>query len=161
MTLYEIDSRISGLVDPDTGELLDYDAFAELQMERESKIENMVLWYKDLISDAKAIKDEADSLTERRKAIENKAERLKSYLDLALDGQKFQTPRCMVTFRKTSSIQIEDQETLLSWLEKSGYENCIKYRSPEISKTEVGKLLKSGVDVPFARIQESRSLGVK
>lgn len=48
MTIYEIDARMAGLIDPETGELLDYEAFASLQMEREAKIENMALWYKDL-----------------------------------------------------------------------------------------------------------------
>ena len=80
MTLYEIDQAIQGLVDPETGELMDYEAFAALQMDRDAKIENMALWYKDLMADAKAIKEEADTLNERRKALENKAERLKSYL---------------------------------------------------------------------------------
>ena len=78
MTLYEIDQAIQGLVDPETGELMDYEAFAALQMDRDAKIENMALWYKDLMADAKAIKEEADTLNERRKALENKAERLKS-----------------------------------------------------------------------------------
>ena len=112
MTLYEIDQAIQGLVDPETGELMDYEAFAALQMDRDAKIENMALWYKDLMADAKAIKEEADTLNERRKALENKAERLKSYLSLALDGEKFQTARCSVTFRKTSSIQVSNPEAL-------------------------------------------------
>ena len=68
MTLYEIDQAIQGLVDPETGELMDYEAFAALQMDRDAKIENMALWYKDLMADAKAIKEEADTLNERRKA---------------------------------------------------------------------------------------------
>ena len=38
MTLYEIDSAIQALVDPESGELMDYDAFAALQMEREVKL---------------------------------------------------------------------------------------------------------------------------
>jgi len=113
MTLYEIDQAIQGLVDPETGELMDYEAFAALQMDRDAKIENMALWYKDLMADAKAIKEEADTLNERRKALENKAERLKSYLSLALDGEKFQTARCSVTFRKTSSIQVSNPEALI------------------------------------------------
>ena len=62
MTIYEIDSRIAELLDPDTGELLDYEAFAALQMEREAKIENMALWYKDLSAEAKAIRDEEKAL---------------------------------------------------------------------------------------------------
>lgn len=77
MTIYEIDARMAGLIDPETGELLDYEAFASLQMEREAKIENMALWYKDLTAEAKAIREEEKALAERRKSAENKAERLK------------------------------------------------------------------------------------
>ena len=62
MTIYEIDNRIAELVDPETGELLDYEAFAELAMEREAKIENMALWYKDLTAEAKAIREEERAL---------------------------------------------------------------------------------------------------
>ena len=88
MTLYEIDQKIQSLVDPETGELLDYEAFSQLQMDREQKIENMALWVKDLAAGAKAIKEEEDNLKERRKAMENKVERLKTYLSIALDGEK-------------------------------------------------------------------------
>lgn len=161
MTLYEIDQKIQSLVDPETGELLDYDAFAQLQMDREQKIENMALWVKDLSAEAKAIKEEEDNLKDRRKAMENKAERLKTYLSIALGGEKFQTPRCSVTFRKTTSVQIDDQDNLVRWLEQNGYDDCIKYKEPEVSKTEVGKLLKAGTPVPFACIKDGQSVGVK
>lgn len=162
MTLYEIDQAIQGLVDPETGELMDYEAFAALQMDRDAKIENMALWYKDLMADAKAIKEEADTLNERRKALENKAERLKSYLSLALDGEKFQTARCSVTFRKTSSVQVSNPEALIRWLEQNGYDaECVKYKEPDVSKTGIGKLIKEGVPVPYASIEQGRSVGVK
>lgn len=162
MSLYEIDQAILDLVDPETGELMDYDAFASLQMEREQKIEGMALWYKDLTANAKAIKEEVDALNERRRAMENRADRLKSYLDKALDGQKFQTARCAVSFRKTSSVHVDDHEALIRWLEQNGYDGeCIRYKDPEISKAGVGQLIKSGVPVPFASIQTGRSVGVK
>lgn len=70
MLLYEIDARIASLVDPETGELMDYEAFARLQMEREEKVEGLALWVKDLTARAKAVKEEADALTERRRALE-------------------------------------------------------------------------------------------
>ena len=143
MTLYEIDQAIQGLVDPETGELMDYEAFAALQMDRDAKIENMALWYKDLMADAKAIKEEADTLNERRKALEK-------------------TARCSVTFRKTSSIQVSNPEALIRWLEQNGYDaECVKYKEPEVSKTGIGKLIKEGVPVPYASIEQGRSVGVK
>lgn len=161
MTLYEIDQKMQSLVDPETGELMDYEAFAALQMDREKKIENMALWVKDLSAEAKAIKEEEDNLRDRRRGMENKAERLKTYLSIALGGEKFQTARCAVSFRKTASVQIDDQDNLIRWLEQNGYDDCLKYKEPEVSKTELGKLMKSGTPVPFAYIKESQSVGVK
>jgi hypothetical protein len=161
MKLYEINAALEALVDPDTGELMDYDAFEALNLAREEKIEGMALWYKDMVAEAKAIKEEADSLTARRKALENRADRLKSYLDYQLGGEKFQTARCSLTYRKTSSLQVEDGEKLAQWCEDNGHEDCVRYKEPEISKSAVAALIKSGVSVPYASIQEGRSLGVK
>ena len=86
MKLYEIDSALEALVDPETGELLDYEQFSRLQMEREAKIENTALYVKNLEAEAKAIKEEEARLSERRKAMENKAKRLREYIGFALDG---------------------------------------------------------------------------
>lgn len=161
MKLYEINAALEALVDPETGELMDYDAFEALQMARDDKIEGMALWYKDMVAEAKAIKEEEDTLTARRKALENRADRLKSYLDFQLNGEKFQTARCSLTYRKTSALQVEDGEKLIRWCEANGHDECIRYKEPEISKSAVSALIKGGIDVPYASIQESRSLGVK
>lgn len=161
MLLYEIDARIASLVDPETGELMDYEAFARLQMEREEKAEGLALWVKDLTARAKAVKEEADALTERQRALEARADRLKSYLDMALDGQKFQTPRCTVTFRRSSAVEVSDETALVRWLEEGGHDDCLRYKAPEVSKSAVGALLKAGVTVPGAAMVERRSVGVK
>lgn len=161
MNLYEINAAISALVDPETGELMDYEAFESLQMEREQMIEGMALWVKDLDATAKAIKAEMDSLSERKKAAESKADRLKSYLDMALEGQKFETPRCVVSFRKTSSVEVEDADKLILWAEQNGLTDCIRYKPPEVSKSGVTALIKTGAAVPFAHLKTGRSVGVK
>ena len=161
MTIFDIDQRILELVDPETGELLDFDAFAELQMEREHKIESMALWVKELAATASAIKVEVDTLMERKKAVERRCESLKRYLSEILQGEKFTTPRCAVSFRKSTSVQVDDTEKLVRWLEQNGYDDCVRYGTPEISKTEVGKLIKSGMPVPFAHLENKQSVGVK
>lgn len=161
MTIFEIDQRITELVDPDTGELLDLDAFLELQMERDKKIEAMALWVKELAATASAIKTEIDTLMERKKAVERRCESLKRYLAYILQGEKFTTPRCAVSFRKSTSVQVDDSEKLVRWLEQNGYDDCVKYKEPEVSKAEVGKLLKSGMPVPFAHLENKQSVGVK
>jgi ssDNA-binding Zn-finger/Zn-ribbon topoisomerase 1 len=72
MNLYEIAAAITALVDPETGELLDFDAFDALNLERERKIENIGCWIKDLSAEAAAIKAEEDALKKRREALESK-----------------------------------------------------------------------------------------
>ena len=161
MKLYEINAALEALVNPETGELMDYDAFEALQIARDEKIEGMALWYKDMVAEAKAIKEEADSLTSRRKALESRADRLKSYLDFQLNGEKFKTARCSLTYRKTASLQVDDIEKLIQWCENNGHDECVRYKEPEISKSAVSALIKEGIDVPYASIKEDRSLGVK
>lgn len=161
MTIYEIDQSIMELVDPETGELLDLEAFEQLQMERDKKLEGMALWVKDLTATAAAIADEIKALQARKQAAERKAEHLKAYLSTLLAGEKFQTPRCSVSYRRTTALEVEEPDKLLRWLEESGYSSCVKYRPPELSKSEVTKLLKSGVAVPGASLQNRLILGVK
>lgn len=161
MLLYEIDARIASLVDPETGELLDYEAFSRLRMEREEKLESMALWVKELSAQAGAIKKETDALIRRRRQAEAKSARLKEYLDRALDGRRFQTPRCAVTFRRSSAVEITDRAGLTRWLETSGHDDCLRYKPPEVDKAALGELLRAAGHVPGAAIVERRSVGVK
>lgn len=107
MNIYEIEKAIESLID-ENGEIMDFDAFMELQMARETKIENMALWVKDLTAGAKAIKEEEATLSERRKAIEVKADRLREYIAEMLSGEKFSTPKVSISYRKSAAVEIED-----------------------------------------------------
>lgn len=160
MNLYEIDTAITALVDPETGEVSDFDAFDRLSMARDQKIENIALYYKNLVADAAAYKAEKLAFAERQKAAENKAQRLKDYLAYALQGQKFESPRCTVNFRKTTSVNVADPDTVLAWLQDHAHEDCIQYAEPTISKAELAKILKTEA-VPGAELVDDYSVGVK
>lgn len=161
MTLYEIDQQISNLIDPETGEILDYEEFAALQMDRDQKIENMALWVKEMTANAKAIKDEVEQLTKRKRAFEANAERLKKYIAQALDGQKFQTPRVSVTYRKSTALEVQDAEELSTWLNTSGHVDLVVYHPPTIDKRGVTALIKDGEDVRGAALVERQSITVR
>ena len=161
MTIYEIDNRIAGLVDPETGELLDYDAFASLQMEREAKIENMALWYKDLTAEAKAIREEEKALAERRKSAENKAERLKGYLDEALAGESYKSAKVAVSYRRSKAVELADESAVINELESSGRGDCIYYTAPRVNKVALARLLKDGGAVPGAELVERNNIQVR
>ena len=161
MTIYEIDARMAGLIDPETGELLDYEAFASLQMEREAKIENMALWYKDLTAEAKAIREEEKALAERRKSAENKAERLKGYLDEALAGESYKSAKVAVSYRRSKAVELADESAVIGELESSGRGDCIYYTAPRVNKVALARLLKDGGAVPGAELVERNNIQVR
>ncbi len=67
-TLYEIDERIkncfkvgNAVIDGSTGELLDEQALEQLQMNRDTKIENIGCYIKNLLSDADQYQKESEN----------------------------------------------------------------------------------------------------
>lgn len=164
MNLYEIDRQIQELiensVDPETGELtLDPAELDALQMEREAKIENLACYVKNLTADAKAIKAEEQALSERRKAAENKAERLKRYLSDALAGEKFSTSRVAISWRKTNAVQL-DENLFLSSTANELIPGAITYE-PKISKTAIKKAIEQGQTVIGAELVSNMSMSIK
>lgn len=161
MKLYEIDSALEALVDPETGELLDYEQFARLQMEREAKIENTALYVKNLEAEAKAIKEEEARLSDRRKAMENKAKRLREYIGFALDGEKFETVRCSISYRKSTALEVDDITAAAEWLDDNGHPDMVVYSAPTIDKRAVKDLIKGGTQVPGVELVERQSLQLR
>ena len=162
MTLYEIDEEIQELlseVDPETGELItDYAALDALLMEREAKIENIVLFIKNLSSDVRELKAEEASLAERRKKAEKKAERLREYVSHALGGEKFQTPRCCVSFRKSTALELGEGFT--EWA-KEHADTLLRYKEPEPDKTAIKAALAGGAEIPDAKLVQNTTMTIK
>ena len=81
-TLYEIDREIMDCFDAETGEILDVERLNGLQMERDEKIENAALYYKNLLSDADAYKAEKQAFADRSRQQEKKPKALNSILTM-------------------------------------------------------------------------------
>lgn len=152
MTIFQIDEAILGCIDPETGEV-NVNMIKDLIMQRDQKVENIACWIKNLISDAKALKDEKKALEERIKAKENRAESLKKYLESILEGQKFETPKCAVSFRKTQSVNISDFTALPA--------EFLRFKPAEADKTAIKAAIKAGEVVSGAELVESLSMAVK
>lgn len=161
MTLYEINEKILALVDPETGELMDYEAFTALNMAREEKLENICKWVKDLTAEAAAIKSEETALYERRKAKEHKAESLKTYLARILDGESFECPSARVSYRKSEALSIDNTGELAEWLDWNGYSDLVTYGEPKIDKNSLKKLVKDGLEVPGVSVESRINLQVR
>ena len=160
MTLYEINQEMTSLIDPETGELKDYEAFEELSMAREEKIDNMAKWVLDLEAEAKVVKERADELAKRAQSAKKKAERLKEYLQEYLAGEKRKTADYTIGYRRTESVEITDEDRAIAWLMEHD-EDALTYQQPKISKTAVKEILKSGREVPGAELVERQSMSVR
>ena len=158
MKLYEIDNAILECIDMETGEIIDAEKLDALNMERDAKIENVVLWIKDLKAEAEAIKAEKLALAERQKIAENKVESLKKWVAYALGGQKFSTAKCAVSFRNTESVEVtkEGFEALMKW-----HDELLTYKAPEPNKTAIKQALKDGLTVAGVKLVQNVSTIIK
>ena len=160
MNLYEIRSELYGLIDAETGEIRDFEAWEELTLNREEKRDSTASWIKSLIAEADAIDTEAKHLIERRDAARRKAERLKEYLAADLDGQAWRNAHHDVRFRKSSAVEITDADRAVAWL-MANDEEALTYQMPKISKTVVKDLIKNGAEIPGAELVERHSITIK
>lgn len=160
MKLYEIDRAIEELVfssvDPETGELKDISEEMEaLQLERETKCENIALLIKNLTAEAEAIRNEEKALADRRRTAENHAERLKNYLMASLAGQKFSTPKVSISYRNSAAVFITDEVEFLR--EHPEYARI----KTEIDKAGLKDALKKGEEVSGASLETRTSMIVR
>lgn len=161
MTLYEYDQRILSLIDEDTGEVKDYADFMELNMGREEKIEATALYIKDLEGDAKKIKDEIAALQARVTPLQNKANRLREYLARSIEGQKYSSPRCALSFRTSRALEVDDASEAAQWLESNGHGDLVAYDAPKLDKRLVKQLVDGGENIPGVKVAERQSLQVR
>ena len=158
MTLYEINSEIMSCIDMETGEVIDTEKLNELQLERDAKIENVALWIKELKAEAEAIKQEKLALEDRQRVAENKAESLKNWLAYALNGEKFKTAKCSVSFRTTESVEVTEEglESLMN-----GHDELLTYKAPEPNKKAIKQALKDGLNVAGVQLVQNTSTIIK
>ena len=161
--LYEIDQSILNCVDMETGEILDSDALTALQMERKEKLEGVALWVKDLKAEAEAVKAEADKLTARKKALDNKIDSIKTWLAAALNGEKLKTARCNVYQTHNTKLNVIDEQSVVNWIQTHSLEpeQYLKFTLPEIRKDAVKTAIKDGVEIPGAYLEQTESVVIK
>lgn len=158
MSIYEIDDSILSLVDMETGEIEDEKRFDELQMERTRKVENIACYFKNLEAEAKAMREEEANLARRRKAVENKAERIKNLLVYALKGEKFESPKVRCSYRKAKSVQLDD--SFIGWARENACD-LLTFKEPTPDRTAIKAALADGREIEHAEIVTNESLQVK
>lgn len=160
-SLYEIDRDIQAFIDglfemaDENGEVdIDMDILENLKEQRQTKLENIALYIKNLASDAQAIKEEEITLAERRKRLERKCERLKGILVRSMmenNEKELSSARYSAKIRDSKATEIFDMNSLPNEYLKMK----IEY-SPD--KTAIKKAIESGTEVAGARIIVNHNL---
>ncbi len=158
MTLYEINAALEeafmDCIDPETGEIVgDTEQLDALQIQRDVKIENIVLMIKNYKAEADAIKAEENNLAKRRKTCENRTEWLRKYLAYNLQGEEFKTARATVSYRKTQSVQVDDVWKLPK--------EFVKVADPVPDKRALAEALKEGREIDGAELITNINMLIK
>lgn len=163
MKLFDIDERLaacvkldeSRVVDTESGEIIDLEAIAALEMERDKKIENLGCWYKNLLAEAETLKAQKNAFAEREKAKKAKAESLKGFLGRYLNGKKFESAKVAMSFRKSEAVEF-DAKCI-----GDVPEEFLKFKDPELDKVAVKKAIKAGETVPGCELVARQNLQIK
>lgn len=166
MKIFEIQADYRRLfdeleIDEETGELIGgLDKLQELEAlegEWADKLEAMALYTKELAKLAEDIKEECDTLTKRRKSLENTVDFWKQTMITAMDGMgrnSFETARAKLSFRNSKAVRIIAEDKLLP-----KFITIKETTTP--NKTAIKAAIESGENVEGAELCINRNLQIK
>ena len=153
-------------VNPETAkaEMLEawFDTLSGLEEEFNFKAENLAQYIKCLKAEAEDIDEEMKKLRARRDSRNRRIERLKNYLMENMEAvgiTKIDMPKAKITIRKsTPGVKIDNEISFINMLQDNGRDDLLKYSMPEIRKSEIKKLIRSGEKFDGARLESGRSV---
>ena len=131
-------------------------ALDELQGELTEKADNIVKYIRNLSAEADALKAEEAALYKKRKAAENKAERLKAYISA-------QMTLCGLKELKAGLFKLRFQPTTpaISIIDESAVPEKFHRVKIEIDKLAIRDALKNGEEVPGIELQRGEALVIR
>ena len=160
-SIYEIDQAIMACVDPETGEILDMEALEQLQIDRTQKAENVACWRKNLMALISSIKEEETALKKRREVLQRKVDSLDNYLSTHFCGEKIETARAVINWRKSTGVEITNEQEAVDYLMHIAHEEVLKYKLPDIDRKAVKAILEAGETIPGIVLADRMNLQIK
>lgn len=135
------------------------DTLESLSGDLEQKAQNVAFVVRNLEVTAQAIKAFEEQQRDRRKAIENRAEGLRDYLQRCMEAtgiERIEGPGVLLSFRKSSAVVIDGVDMI-----PAEYMRTPEPKPAEPDKTAIAAALKAGTEVPGAHIEQRRLLQIK
>lgn len=163
-SLYEINKEYihaleqGFIVDEETGEIFfDKEALEKIDGDFKEKADNIACYIKDLEAFTTALDTEKKALDKRLKANKEKVSQLKEYLSQALNLReinKLETARNKITFRKSTSVDVLDEDAI-------DFKYFKEVVEKKLDKKTLLADLKKGAEVQGARLLEKQNIQVK
>lgn len=168
MNLYELSNEYLSLMDDIEHGVLDEEAieqaFASLEGELNTKIEHITIAIKNASADARAIDEEIKNLQDRKRSKENLSKRLTEYLSVMLQRMempKFETPKVLISFRKSEAVEVADEIAVINRLVDAGRMDLLSVKEPSLNKAEIKKVLKAGGEIPGVSLVTRNNIQIK
>lgn len=168
-SLYEINQTRKEFLDQIASGEIPEEAIADtlesLDGEFDDKADDTACYIKQLLSDAQAIKTEADNLSKRAAAKKHKADSLMDYLyqQFKTRGKdKLETTRNVLKIRKNPpAVQIDDEAAFIGWAQTEKKNDFLTIKDPTVNKNSINNALKAGEEIPHAQLVFGEKLTLK
>ena len=163
-TLYELTGKYVTLMDmlddPEVDPITLMDTLHAVEGELDEKAENYGRIIRNLEAEAKALKEEADRLSRRKKTIDNNIDSLKKRLQLSMEltgKDSIDTPLFKFRIQKNAPSVVVDLDDLQDMPME-----YLTHHEPTVNKTALKDALKAGLDLTgIAHLEQSQSLRIR
>lgn len=160
MTLFELNKAIEEVIErgysvnEETGELIAcFDDLDQLKENKEEKIKNCAMYIREQEIFSDDIDKQIDILKKRKETAKKKADYLKQYLMENTDHQKYEFPEISITYRTSTSTEVNEELLPKKYLHK-----VVTYKA---DKNELKQLLKDGATIKGAQLVIKTNLIIK
>lgn len=163
MNIYELNRAIEDVEYKIEQYAIEHDGEISEELENEEKVlfegledkhEAYAIVIKNKIAFEKALKDEKKNIDARIKTNSSSIERLKKTLGESLNGEKYETTKVKIGWRKSTAVNILDEEQIEAKYLKT--ETTIS-----VDKASIKKDLSSGVEVAGAELLTNQNIQIK
>lgn len=163
MNIYELNRAIEDVEYKIEQYAIEHDGEISEELENEEKVlfegledkhEAYAIVIKNKIAFEKALKDEKKNIDARIKTNSSSIERLKKTLSESLNGEKYETTKVKIGWRKSTAVNILDEEQIEA--------KYLKTKTTiSVDKTSIKKDLSSGVEVAGAELLTNQNIQIK
>lgn len=164
LTLYQLSDMyladLKRLEDMDLDEQTMLDTLEGLSGELEVKATNVAAFCRNLEASAEAIKNAEAQMAARRKAIENRANRIKQYLKENMERTgilKIESPHFSMAIKKNPPSVVVDPSQVIP----AEFYNQPPPPAPVLDKKRVAEALKAGKEVPGCKLEQGTRLEIR